>query len=213
MPFSRICKIFCLFLAIQWTGVTLRADLMTPLTQSSCTTTADCPKDSWATCCSGKCMVVEGCCPGETPCGGSLCCSSDQRCVTGGGKCISKSACDSVEVMCQGTFSPIGKCCRKDLCSSSGQCCLEQVETICGEGCCARGYCTTTGQCCAEGKSCNNLCCPADKPFCDEGKCTAYCDKENPCPSLGVCTEATCCPEGSSSKLCGGRVVPLAPFV
>ena len=107
--------------------------------------------------------------------------------------------------MCKGKFSPIGKCCLKDLCSPSGQCCLEQLETVCGEGCCTHGQCTTTGTCCAEEEACGTSCCTADKPYCVDGKCTAYCDKKNPCPPPSVCAETRCCPEGSYIKLCGGK--------
>lgn len=205
MTLSGFLKFFCLFLAIQCVGFTLKADLATPATQS-CTTTVDCPKDSWTTCCSGKCMVVDNCCPGQDWCPPS-CCPSDQKCDMTSMKCVPESACPTGQIMCKGKAGEDGKCCPQEQCSPSGQCCTPELESICGDKCCLHGQCTTDGMCCSQekGEACGEVCCPSDKPFCLEGVCSPLCNKERPCGFSFVCTEGKCCPAGSYPKLCGGK--------
>lgn len=206
MTLSGFLKFFCLFLAIQCAGLTLKADPETPLNHS-CTTTADCKQyNSWATCCSGKCMVVDNCCPGQDWCPPN-CCPSDQKCDTTSMKCVPNSACPTGQVRCQSKAGEGGKCCPQEQCSPSGQCCIPELETVCGDKCCFHGQCTTGGMCCSQkkGEACGDVCCPSHKPFCLEGVCSPLCNKERPCGPSFVCTEGKCCPAGSYPKLCGGK--------
>jgi putative transposase len=204
MTFSGFLKFFCIFLLLNCIGFSLKAKISPPSNQT-CTTTADCPNNSPFICCSGKCMVVPYCCPGETWCPPN-CCPHGQKCAMETMKCVPDSACPTGQVKCQSKVGEGGKCCPKDLCSARGQCC-EGPNNVCGDGCCFHGQCTTDGVCCpkAKGEACGNTCCPSDKPFCLEGVCSPLCNKERPCGYSFVCTEGRCCPPGSYQKLCGGK--------
>lgn len=205
MTFSGFLKFFYIFLLLSFIGFSLKAKISPPSNQT-CTTTADCPKDSPFICCSGKCIVGSNCCPGDEWCPPN-CCPKGQKCAMETMKCVPNNACPTGQIKCQGKSDLVGKCCPRDQCSPSGQCCTPEIEIICGENCCFHGQCTTDGVCCsqAKGEACGDECCPNDKPFCHDGVCSPLCNKERPCGPSFICTEGKCCPAGSYPKLCGGK--------
>jgi hypothetical protein len=151
------------------------------------------------------------CPPGEVPCaGGSECCPA---CPNGEDLCGSK-CCTAAQVCCPGS-------------SGSPVCTFLGTNTNCG-GCnnvCPTGTSCVSRQCVCDGSGqppCNGVCCPADRPFCNSGSCSACpagCSLEYSIEGQPVCVRLPSSCQGlrpcATSSTCGSSAacIPSAGCV
>jgi len=188
-----------------------------------------CPQESGPACHDHCCPVGQICadqtrgicCPAGSRLCGDTCCPSDQPCFSNG------LCCNKGDHLCGGGCCPQGVQCINDFC------CQPPASRLCGGVCCpgllaccnnntvccgADELCIDDRQCCPRDRLCGHICCPTDRPRCQDpatqtcGTCeqgTVNCVSPTSsgalvsicCPPGVTCCLGKCCQRG---EICAG---------
>jgi len=150
-------------------------------------------------------FLVLACCPTDTACCGSACCTGDQVCALAAWSlCCPKGQIFCASACCDGvcTQDALGNqvCCPHNLvcgktCCAPGTRCLKTPSgssiccngSLCGDECCGPGARCVNGKC-IYGQPCGNTVCGLTNPVCCNGVC---CASNQTCVN-GRCTTAGC---------------------